>query len=203
MSNFNSCLDTVFSNGLLSMILLFMLSYATYTDVKYLKIYNKFNLSIIGIRVIFAFLPTYGLKFTTENIIASFSAFIVFLILAMMFMHRMGGDIKFIGAFMLFFNIDYMLVFVTISSILNLIYALALKAYLRFKQEKLKNGDSSKETNIKGNIFTYYLVKLFLVKLPEDCELIEMEDKDFNKYKLPFAPFFLMSYVITYILYLV
>lgn len=198
MNNFNNYLDIIFSNKLLSVTLLLMLLYATYTDIKYLKIYNKFNLGIVGVRLIFAFLPMYGLKLTTQNLIASFLAFMIFLILAMIFMHKMGGDIKFIGAFMLFFNFEYMLVFIMIASILNMVYALILKAYLKLKQKKLNTSKDYKE-----DVILYYLVKLFLVKLPKNSELIGMNEKDFNKYKLPFAPFFLMSYIITYILYLI
>lgn len=208
MINFNNCLNTIFSNKLISIVLLLILLYATYTDVKYLKIYNKFNISIVGIRVMFALLPVYGLKFTTQNLIASFLAFMIFLILGMIFMHKMGGDIKFIGAFMLFFNFEYMLVFILIASILNMVYALFLRVYLRLKKEKLKKENVNTITDFedhldKGNIILYNLIRIFLVKLPTDSELINMNDKDFNKYKLPFAPFFLMSYVITYILYLV
>lgn len=198
MNNFNNYLDIIFSNKLLSVTLLLMLLYATYTDIKYLKIYNKFNLGIVGVRLIFAFLPMYGLKLTTQNLIASFLAFMIFLILAMIFMHKMGGDIKFIGAFMLFFNFEYMLVFIMIASILNMVYALILKTYLKLKQKKLNTSKDYKE-----DVILYYLVKLFLVKLPKNSELISMDEKDFNKYKLPFAPFFLMSYIITYILYLI
>lgn len=198
MNNFNNYLDIIFSNKLLSVTLLLMLLYATYTDIKYLKIYNKFNLGIVGVRLIFAFLPMYGLKLTTQNLIASFLAFMIFLILAMIFMHKMGGDIKFIGAFMLFFNFEYMLVFIMIASILNMVYALILKTYLKLKQKKLNTSKDYKE-----DVILYYLVKLFIVKLPKNSELISMDEKDFNKYKLPFAPFFLMSYIITYILYLI
>lgn len=198
MDNFNNYLEIIFSNIPLSIVLLFVLLYATYTDIKYLKIYNKFNISIIGIRLIFALIPMYGLKFTIQNLIASFLSFMIFLILAMIFMHKMGGDIKFIGAFMLFFNFEYMLVFLMIASILNMIYALVLKIYLKSKKEKLNTVKDYKE-----DMITYYLVKLFLVKLPKNSELIDMDEKDFNKYKLPFAPFFLMSYIITYILYLI
>ena len=127
MNNFNNCLDTVFSNTLLSITLFCMLLYATYTDIKYLKIYNKFNLLIIFIRVIFIFIPNNSLPFTFQNIIASILAFTTFLTMAVIFMHKMGGDIKFIGAFMLFFNFEYMIVFIMIASILSLIYSISFK----------------------------------------------------------------------------
>lgn len=201
MNNFNNCLDTVFSNTLLSITLLCMLLYATYTDIKYLKIYNKFNLLIIFIRVIFIFIPNNSLPFTFQNIIASILAFTTFLTMAVIFMHKMGGDIKFIGAFMLFFNFEYMIVFIMIASILSLIYSISVKTYLKNRKDKLLGNNNLNQK--KENITLYYIVKIFLVKMPKDEEIIEMEYKDFNKYKLPFAPFFLMSYLITYILYLI
>lgn len=201
MNNFNNCLDTVFSNTLLSITLLCILLYATYTDIKYLKIYNKFNLLIIFIRVIFIFIPNNSLPFTFQNIIASILAFTTFLTMAVIFMHKMGGDIKFIGAFMLFFNFEYMIVFIMIASILSLIYSVSVKTYLKNRKDKLLGNNNLNQK--KESITLYYIVKIFLVKMPKDEEIIEMEYKDFNKYKLPFAPFFLMSYLITYILYLI
>ena len=197
MNNFLECLNTVFSNSPLSLILLAFLLYATYTDTRYLKIYNKFNLLIVLTRIAFIFLPAHSLSLSKDNIIASISAFSLFLIMAMIFMHRMGGDIKFIGAFMLFFNLEYMLVFCLIASILNMFYAIALKMYLQSKKEHLiKHEKKGKERLL------YLFVKIFLVRIPKDTDLVNMNNQDFNKYKLPFAPFFLMSYIITYILYL-
>lgn len=198
MDNFNSYSELIFSNKVLSLVLLSLLIYATYTDVKYLKIYNKFNLFIVLVRVIFAFIPVYGLKITMSNIFSSIIAFIIFLVLAVIFMHQMGGDIKFIGAFMLFFNIEYMFIFLMISSVLNMVYTMSLIFFLKKKQISLINGKKS-----NNNIIMFYLINLFFLKIPEDSELVKMTENDFNKYKLPFAPFFLMSYVITYILYLV
>lgn len=197
MDNFLECLNTIFSNIPLSLTLLVFLLYATYIDIKYLKIYDKFNLLIVLTRIVFIFLPVYSLSLSKGNIIASISAFTLFLIMAMIFMHRMGGDIKFIGAFMLFFNLEYMLVFCLIASILNMIYAIALKMYLQSKKEHLiKNGQKVEERLLS------LFIKIFLVRVPKDEDLVKMNNLDFDKYKLPFAPFFLMSYIITYILYL-
>lgn len=201
MIDFKNCLNLVFSNELLSIVLLSLLLYATYTDIKYLKIYNKFNLFIVGIRLLFIFIPNYSYSITLENIIASITAFILFLSIGVIFMHKMGGDIKFITAFMLFFNIEYMMVFNMIASVLNLIYSSLVKLFLKRKRKKIINTDSNSYK--KDNLILYYIVKIFIVKMPKDDEIARMTNEDFNKYKLPFAPFFLMSYLITYILYLV
>lgn len=201
MVDFKNCLDTVFSNELLTIVLLSLLLYATYTDVKYLKIYNKFNLSIVLVRLLFVFIPNYKYSITLENIFASIMAFVVFLSIGVIFMHKMGGDIKFISAFMLFFNIEYMIVFNMVASILNLVYSSLVKLFLKRKRKKLIYNKSNLYK--KDNPILYFIVKIFIVKIPEDNELLSMTNEDFNKYKLPFAPFFLMSYLITYILYLV
>lgn len=197
MDNLNNYLDIVFSNNILTIVLFALLIYATYTDIKYLKIYNKFNLLIIIIRIIFAFIPNCNLPFTFSNVLASVLSFMIFLTLAVIFMHKMGGDIKFIGSFMLFFNIEYMAMFLMISSILNMCYSLVLKIYLKKKQLELVKNSAYKE-----NIFVLCMINLLFVKIPKNSDLINMAESDFNKYKLPFAPFFLMSYIITYILYL-
>ena len=198
MNEFYVCLNNVFSNKILAITLLIFLIYATYTDVKYLKIYNKFNGLLVLVRILFIFLPNASYKLTFDNILASLTVFIIFLSIAMMFMHKMGGDIKFISAFMLFFNMEYMLVFSLIASVLNMIYSVLLNLYLRKKQKALVNN-----CGMVSNYLLSLFVRIFVLNIPNDAELLEMDSKDFNKYKLPFAPFFLLSYLITYILYLI
>lgn len=199
MEGFYDYLNLIFSNKFISLSLLLFLMVATYTDIKYLKIYNKFNLSLLFFRIICIFIPYYNLPLSISNIGASVISFSMFLILAMIFMHQMGGDIKFIGAFMLFFNIDYMLVFVSIASVLNLIYLLILKTCFSLKRKELLTENKNRDVN---SYFLNLFIRIFLIKMPKDIDLIEMTNKDINKYKLPFAPFFLMSFIITYILYL-
>lgn len=200
MNNFLSCINTVFSNELLSLVLLLFLIYATYTDVKYLKIYNKFNIFIMFVRVAFIFIPVYTLELTAGNIVASLSAFMIFLTIAMIFMHKMGGDIKFIGAFMLYFNFEYMLVFSATASVLNGIYCIFLKIYFNYKKKKLNCCEYN--YSLKEKILMMF-IKISLLRKPSDKEIQSMNHADINKYKLPFAPFFLMSYIITYIIYLI
>lgn len=199
MNNFLNCINTVFSNELLSLVLLLFLIYATYTDVKYLKIYNKFNIFIMLVRVAFIFIPVYTLELTAGNIVASLSAFMIFLTIAMIFMHKMGGDIKFIGAFMLYFNFEYMLVFSAIASVLNGIYCIFLKLYFNYKKKKINSNEYN--YSLKEKILMIF-IKISLLRKPSDKEIESMNYTDINKYKLPFAPFFLMSYIITYIIYL-
>lgn len=207
MSNFlqESCF--IFENPLASTVLLLYLLIATYTDVKYLKIYNKFNLSLVFVRLLFLFLPVYSVGFRFDNIIASLIVFFVMLTFAVIFMHKMGGDIKFLTAFMLFFDVKFMLVFMSIASVLNLIYSIVLKVYLLKEQKKvLEQGKKECEnSSIKLNGFidklNYCLVKFILVKQPTVDELVVMTKKDINKYKMPFAPFFLMSYLVLMVTY--
>ena len=77
MLNFLESASVVFNNPLATSVLLLFLLGATYTDVKYLKIYNKFNLTLVITRIIFLFLPVYAVKFDLGNIVASISVFML------------------------------------------------------------------------------------------------------------------------------
>lgn len=197
---------SVFNNHLLTLVLLFYLMVATYTDLKYLKIYNKFNISLVLVRVIFIFLPNYGLKLSLDNIIASISTFVILLTIAVILMHKMGGDIKFLTAFMLFFDIRFMVVFMAIASLVNLVYLVILKHYLLKERKKvLEEFDNecknNKETMSLKDKVNYNIIKLIAVKQPTVEELLSMNEKDFKKYRVPFAPFFLVSYLVLVVIY--
>ena len=196
----------IFDNPIVSMVLLVYLVVATYTDIKYLKIYDKFNLSLVFTRIIFLFLPVYGVRFSFDNIIASLLVFVTMLAFGVIFMHKMGGDIKFLTAFMLFFNVEFMLIFMTTASVCNLLYSLLLKAYLlkerkKALEENKKECENSIGTNNLLDKFNYYLIKIIMVKQPTVNELVSMSKKDLNKYKMPFAPFFLISYIVLMVSY--
>lgn len=197
---------SVFDNRLLIFVLFCYLAIATYTDLKYLKIYNKFNMSLVLTRVIFIFLPVYGVRLQAENILASMIVFITMLSIGVILMHKMGGDIKFITAFMLFFDIKFMIVFMAIASLVNLMYLMILKKILLNKNKKnieeiaVECENNKRRMNIKDKI-TYGIIKMMVVKSPRVEELISMNEKDFKKYRVPFAPFFLISYLILLTVY--
>lgn len=205
MSSFIESASTVFDNNILVLILLGYLIFATYTDIKYLKIYNGFNLSLVLVRILFVFLPIYGLKFNIQNIFASAIVFTIMLTIGVIFMHKMGGDIKFMTAFMLFFDVLFMFVFMAVASIVNLIYSLWLKSYLMKKKKKILKEESENDIIVKKGIIykiNSLIVKTMIVKQPTVNELIEMNENDFRKFKLPFAPFFLISYIFVYFIYM-
>lgn len=197
---------SIFNNHLLTFILFCYLLIATYTDLKYLKIYDKFNLSLVLVRVMFMFLPVYGLELSFQNIIASVSVFLILLTFAVVLMHKMGGDIKFLTAFMLFFDLKFMVVFMAIASLINLIYLMILKRYLLKARKKALEEINKECKNSKGTMslkdkINYNIIKLMVVKKPTIEELISIDEKNFKKYRVPFAPFFLISYVLLVVFY--
>lgn len=206
MSIFLDSASIIFNNPLATSILLLFLMVATYTDVKYLKIYDKFNLTLVITRIVFLFLPIYAVKFSFENIIASISVFIVMLTFGVIFMHKMGGDIKFLTAFMLFFDFEFMLIFMLIASVVNLLYSIILKQYLlREKKKVLEENEKECDNNIRDmrlkDKINYQIVKILMVKQPTVDELINMNERELKRFKMPFAPFFLTSYVILMVVY--
>lgn len=197
---------SVFSNQLLTFVLFCYLLIAAYTDLKYLKIYNTFNISLVLVRILFIFLPTNSLKLSLENIISSISIFFILVSIAVILMHKMGGDIKFLTALMLFFDIEFMVVFMAIASLINLVYLIILKRYLLNERKRSFEGIYNKHKNNKSIIslkdkINYSIIKLLVVKQPTIEELLSMNEKDFKKYRVPFAPFFLISYVVLVTVY--
>lgn len=197
---------SIFNNPLITTILLFYLVVATYTDLKYLKIYDKFNLSLVMVRIVLIFLPEYGLKLSFSNIVASLTTFIVLLTIAVILMHKMGGDIKFLTSFMLFFDVKFMFVFMAIASLVNLIYLVVLKHFLLKKRKKIleeinNECENSKERLSLKEKINYGIIGLMMVRQPSVEELISMNEAEFKKYRVPFAPFFLISYLILFTVY--
>ena len=192
---------SVFNNGLLTFVLLTYLLIATYTDLKYMKIYDKFNMSLVAVRVIFMIIPIYTYPLKMGNVMASISIFIIMLTIGVILMHKMGGDIKFITALMLFFDMEFMFIFMAISSLLNLVYLIVLKKILLKERKKVLEEFDDECKNNKENVtlkdkINYNIIKIMMVKQPTVEELISMNEKDLKKYRVPFAPFFLMSYII-------
>lgn len=98
--------------------------WATYTDVKALKIPNKLNaLLAVGNIVLFVIYPLIQGNWN-DSLYAVLSALIGFnalLIPAMATGFKMAGDIKFIGALGFAFHPVSMLVFLGIAAVLNLV----------------------------------------------------------------------------------
>lgn len=115
-------LKPFFQNGLMIAFLLAAFMYASYTDIMNFKIYDKFNLFLMAARLVFVFIPIYGKPITLDTYLGSIIGIIALLIPAIVFLQKMGGDIKFIGVigaylgsgltiFMLILGCIYMLIF--------------------------------------------------------------------------------------------
>jgi len=150
--NFKKELVFNYSNTLAIFILLCFLIFNTYTDLKEYKIYNKSNLLLIILRLVLY--PIFPLSLS--NLLGGVFSFIVFIIPAVMFMYRMGGDIKLATVIGFYLGLYTMPLFIAIT----LISAMALGYLIRF-----------------------------------------IKNKNFNK--LPLAPFFLVSHIVMWILFLI
>lgn len=92
---------------------------ATFTDIKWMKIFDKFNIVMLIVRIVTFFI--YGFEF--QYLIGGFLMFATLLIGAMLTNAKIGGDIKFSG------NIGLWLGFM--PSILVLIFAIITNLIFR------------------------------------------------------------------------
>lgn len=121
----------LFSNKILVGVLFLFLVVATYTDLKSMKIYDKFNVVFIFTRILFALLPVniamgtvYGHKFELTHLVGGVMGFLFLLIPAIALMHKMGGDIKFMTILGTFLGSHLTLVFLALSCLYNLVFSL-------------------------------------------------------------------------------
>lgn len=91
---------------------------ATYTDIKYMKIYDKFNLVMLITRVITFFI--WGFSF--QYLLGGLLIFIVFLAGAIATKAKIGGDIKFGGNIGLWIGFMPSVFVMLLTIIVNLIY---------------------------------------------------------------------------------
>lgn len=120
-------INTLFNNYLLISVMFLFFIGATYTDVKSLKIYNKFNIAFFLTRIIFIFIPTYNLSFGISHIVGALIGFLILTIPAVALMHKMGGDIKFITILGLYLGAPLTILLLIISCVTMLIFSLLKK----------------------------------------------------------------------------
>lgn len=127
----NGEISTLFSNKLLVGVILIFLIIATYTDLKSMKIYDKFNIMFLITRIVFSLLPIaglyrtgYGHRFTLNHLVGGGIGFLFLLIPAMALMHKMGGDIKFMGIMGTFLGGYSTVAFLLISCFYNLVFSM-------------------------------------------------------------------------------
>lgn len=124
LNGINTDLNTIMNNYFIVIILLGFLVTATYTDIKCMKIYDKFNVIFLITRMLLIFMPVVGLEFTLNNLVGGIAGFLFLLIPAMALMHQMGGDIKFMGVLGLYLGFYATIILLIISCIYNIIYSI-------------------------------------------------------------------------------
>lgn len=108
----------LFDHWIVLAILMVSFMVATYTDMTSMKIYDRFNQSLAFLRI--CLVPL--VPITASSFLGFGIGFVVLVIPAIMMMHKMGGDIKFVsimGTFLgggltiifMFFACLYMLIF--------------------------------------------------------------------------------------------
>jgi Flp pilus assembly protein protease CpaA len=122
----------LYGNYYVVAILTLFLGIATYTDMKYLKIPNKLNLTfaVIGLALIPMFDFSWGELFSKFG--GSLFGFVALLIPAMIRNHKMGGDIKAMAVLGLYLGIFIVPLFMALASVSGVVYL-----YTRFQTGKL------------------------------------------------------------------
>lgn len=124
---FKSDMKEILTNIPVLVNILIFLGIATYTDLKSMKIYNKMNLIFLLTRIVFIFIPKYNLEFNIYNLLGGIIAAAIFMIPAMMLMHKMAGDIKLIFVLGLFLRVPCMLMLICLSCMGVAIYSVIMK----------------------------------------------------------------------------
>lgn len=150
-------LNVFFSNPYLIGVLLLFFAVATYTDIKSLKIYDKFNIVFLITRIIFIFIPTYNLPFNMSHFFGGLIGFLVLIVPAIALMHKMGGDIKFITVLGLYLGIPLTVLLLFISCITMLIFSLIKKI--------ITKGDVKKVLVPFAPFFSISFIMMFISSL--------------------------------------
>lgn len=127
-----------FQNGLVIAFLLSAFLYASYTDIMEYKIYDKFNFFLLVARLPLVFIPVYGLPLTWSSYLGSIVAVIVLLIPAVVFLQKMGGDIKFMGVMGFYLGLGVTIFTLILGCIYMLLFSLIRKIVTKQKIRYLK-----------------------------------------------------------------
>ncbi len=127
-----------FHNGLIVAFLLSAFMYASYTDIMEYKIYDKFNLFLFAMRLPLVFIPIYGLPLTWSSYLGCIVAVIALLIPAVVFLQKMGGDIKFMGVMGIYLGVGLTIFTLVLGCIYMLIFSLIRKIITRQQVKHLK-----------------------------------------------------------------
>lgn len=115
-------------------IILGFLLIATYTDLKHMKIYDKFNGMFLITRMLLIVLP-FGITYQWTHLFGGIIGFFFLLVPAMVLMHKMGGDIKFMFVLGMYLGGYYTIVLLFLSCIIHFSYSVVTIFCLK-KQDK-------------------------------------------------------------------
>lgn len=127
INSFNESLSNNFSQLWIVIVLNIFFIVATYTDIKYMKIYDKFNIAMLLSRVVVIFINGIILHnglYIKDWIMGGAVIFLTFLLLAMYSGDRIAGDIKFGGNIGLWIGFYPSILLVAITMVSNLIFRL-------------------------------------------------------------------------------
>lgn len=146
MVDFNYLFETmgkelarIYDNPLVFGVIILFLLFSSYTDLKYLKIYNKSNLAFLMVRIIFIFIPVFNLNFNIQTIIGGILGAGFLMVPAMKLMYNMGGDIKLLGVLGLYLGGYNITLLLALSCITMLLFSLIRKIITK---KELKNLDT-------------------------------------------------------------
>lgn len=127
-----------FQNGLVIAFLLSAFMYASYTDIMEYKIYDKFNFFLLAVRLPFVFIPIYGLPLTWSSYFGSIVAILALLIPAVVFLQKMGGDIKFMGVMGMYLGLGLTIFTLILGCFYMLIFSFIRKIVTKQQVKHLK-----------------------------------------------------------------
>lgn len=122
-------LGTYYQHYLMVILLFALLGYASYTDIKELKISNKLNLAIVLVRL--ALIPFFGISY--YNLLGFAFCFGLFLLVGVITYTSMGGDIKCAGAMGFFLGLHNSVLVVISACVLAIVYSIIRKIAKRGK----------------------------------------------------------------------
>ncbi|MFJ8531402.1 prepilin peptidase [Bacillus sp. NPDC094106] len=116
-------------------IILGFLLVATYTDLKNMKIYHKFNMVFLLTRFALIIVP-FGISYQWTHVFGGLIGFVFLLIPAMALMHKMGGDIRFMGILGMYLGGYYTIVLLFISCAIHFVYSMVTIFMLKREGKK-------------------------------------------------------------------
>lgn len=152
-------LTPFFDNGLMIAFMMAAFMYASYTDLMQYKIYDKFNFFLYSARIVFVFLPVYGVPVSVSHLLGMVVAVLALLIPAVVFLQKMGGDIKFMGVMGLYMGVGLTIFTLVLGCAYMLLFSLGRKIITKKEVKHLKTPMAP---FFFAAFFTLTIIALFL-----------------------------------------